>query len=711
MTSMPSLPTRFRSLSFPAAFVAALFLAFVYLTLRNMGIYPTIFGDEWTYSSYARLTPYADTLIPSYLYYTVFGATSACGDGYLECSRSLNALFYLGAAPFVYLLARRWCGQWTAGAVALLAVLRPSNAYTAYFMPEAMYFWAFWLFSWCALALGGLPRRAGLLLSAAVLGMMALIKVHALFLLPAWCAFLLYQAWRARGGPRHWLLAGLGDIALALLVAAAVRYGLGYLYAGRSGLFLLGQIYAGQAQHKPGLAQLIAPALLNLRGHLLALLLLLTVPLAAWLLPAASARQRAALPRDSAALAVYTLLMLGALLATTTGFTALVAGGGNGIENMARLHMRYYDFALPLLLLCAAAQLAPDTQQADGRTRLLLALPLAALLAYGYTILPAAYAPSHIDSPELYGASADPAVFKVLALLAAAALAAWVLDARRGVQLFLFAYLPLLALLAGGPLNAKVREAQRPDDYAKAGVYARQYLRPAELEQLTVYGSDIAMLFKTRFMLDNTKVQLVRLEPGQAIGAERFSEHSWGLVVGDFALPDKLARHSGMRGFSLVRLQADGILIRFGDSDLPPGVRSIGGMSAPEGWGRWSDSARITLQFSAPLPAALTLKLEAAAFGPNAEADIMVAVGDQRRPVRFSAAQRPLELAFDTDGSATTITFDIPHPVSPKSLGLSQDERSLGLALYRLQVLPASQAGTPAPRLGSSTAQQTTSHH
>lgn len=699
---MPTILTRFRSISFPAAFTAALFLAFVYMSLRNMGIYATIFGDEWTYSSFARLTPYRDTLIPSYLYYMVYGATNACGDSYLECSRSLNALFYVGAAPLVYLLARRWCNQWLAGAVALLTVLRPSNAYTAYFMPEAMYFWAFWLFTWCALALSGLPRRAGLLLSAAVLGMMALIKVHALFLLPAWCAFLLYQAWRARAdtpGGRHWLLAGLGDVALALLTAAAVRYGLGYLYADRNGLFLFGQMYSGQAQNKPALAQLIGPALLNLRGHLLALLMLLAVPLAAWLLPAASGAQRRAMPRDSAALAVYTLLMMGALLATTTLFTALVAGGGNGIENTARLHMRYYDFALPLLLLCAAAQLAPGAQQASGRARLLVALPLAVLLAYGYAILTTAYAPSYIDSPELYGASVRHDVFKVVALLAAGTLAAWVFSARVGVQLFLFAFLPLLAVLAGYPLNAKVREAQQPDDYAKAGVYARQYMKPAELAHLTVYGSDIAMLHKTRFMLDNTKVELVKLEPGQAIGAERFGEDSWGLVVGEFPLPENVVRHSGARGFSLVRQKSEGIVIRFGDSDMAPGVRSIDGMSVPEGWGRWSDGARVTLQFSAPLPAALRLTLEAAAFGPNAGQDITVTVGGQRKPLRLGDARAPAELAFDTDGSATAITFDIPHPASPKSLGLSEDARSLGLALYRLQVQP--QAPAKPARRGS----------
>ncbi|MYM37220.1 hypothetical protein GTP38_23105 [Duganella sp. FT94W] len=692
---MPPLPApltrlrlRLRPPPFAAIFIAALFAAFVYLTLRNMGLYPTIFGDEWTYSNFARLTPYREALIPSYLYYTVYGGTSACGDAFLECSRGVNALFYLGAAPWIYLLARRWCGQWTAAAVALLAVLRPSNTYTAYFMPEAMYFWGFWLFSWCVLALHGLPRRAGLVLSAAVLGMLALIKVHALFLLPAWCAFLLYQAWRARGTARPWLLAGLGDVALALLVSAAVRYGLGYLYAGRGGLLLLGQMYAGQAQQRPALAQLIAPALLNLRGHLLALLLLLPLPLAAWLLPAASARQRAALPRDSAALAVYTLLMMAALLATTVLFTALVAGGGNGIENMTRLHMRYYDFALPLLLLCAAAQLAPGAQQADGRTRLLVALPLAALLAYGYAILPDAYRPSRIDSPELFGANASPEQFKMLTLLALGVLGAWVLHARRGVQLFLFGYAPLLALLGGAALTTALREAQRPDDYVKAGVYARQYLRPDELQQLTVYGGDMAMLFKTRFMLDNPQVQLVQLAPGQTIDTGRFSEDSWGLVVGAFALPQRLERHSGARGFSLVRLPPAGIVIRFRESALPPGVRGIDGMSTPEDWGRWSDGDRVTLRFAAPLPAALTLKLDAAAFGPNASDDITVTVGDTRRLVRFGAARAPLALRFDTDGGATAITFDIPHPVSPHALGLGPDQRQIGLALYRLQVEP-----------------------
>jgi hypothetical protein len=137
--------------SVPAGLVRGARRRFRLADVRSQGINPTVFADEWYYSKMARLQPLAEAIVPSYLYLWLFGATNACGDGFLECARGANALLFVAGAPFLYLTARSVTGRGTAAAIALLATLAPLNLFTAYFMPETMYYFGFCVLSWVAL--------------------------------------------------------------------------------------------------------------------------------------------------------------------------------------------------------------------------------------------------------------------------------------------------------------------------------------------------------------------------------------------------------------------------------------------------------------------------------------------------------------------------------------------------------------------------------
>src|SRR5690606_5792280 len=145
----------------PALLLAAgMALVAWYLLQRTLGLPPGLFADEWYYSKMSRLMPLSESLLPSWLYLLVFSASSSCGPGFLDCARIGNVLFHVGAAPLLYLLARRVMPAWLACAVALLALLLPLNLYTSFFMPESMYFFGFVLLAW--VAVGGLAWRAPL---------------------------------------------------------------------------------------------------------------------------------------------------------------------------------------------------------------------------------------------------------------------------------------------------------------------------------------------------------------------------------------------------------------------------------------------------------------------------------------------------------------------------------------------------------------------
>ena len=79
----------------------------------------------------------------SRFFFIVYRVTNYCGDGFLDCARILNVLFFVSAAPFIYLIGRQITGKKTALLIAVLSLLGPVNVYTAFFMAEAMYFYAF----------------------------------------------------------------------------------------------------------------------------------------------------------------------------------------------------------------------------------------------------------------------------------------------------------------------------------------------------------------------------------------------------------------------------------------------------------------------------------------------------------------------------------------------------------------------------------------
>ena len=133
----------------PAAGLLALCCAvFVWLLLRNQGLNPAIFSDEWYYSKMSRLQALGDAIVPSYLYLWLFRATNACGDGFLDCARIGNELFFVASAPFIYAVARRVASTPLALLVAAAALLTPFNIYTSFFMPEATYYFGFAVLSW-----------------------------------------------------------------------------------------------------------------------------------------------------------------------------------------------------------------------------------------------------------------------------------------------------------------------------------------------------------------------------------------------------------------------------------------------------------------------------------------------------------------------------------------------------------------------------------
>lgn len=676
---------RLRRHLFPLASFAVLAAIFAWLLMRNHGLNPTVFADEWYYSKMSRLQPLAEAIVPSYLYLWLFGATKACGTGFLECARGMNALFFVAAAPFLYLTARSITGRNTAAAIALLATLAPLNLYTAYFMPETAYYFGFCVLSWVALTRGHWHWALHALACGVLLGLMSLVKVHAVFLLPALLLFLAYARWLAGPG---WLPGALLAMAIAGASMFAVKFGLGWLLAGDAGLSLFGPFYGGGANAVGAgdKLRLLQPAFVIGRAHLMLLALAFGVPLALLALDVLRPSRRAQAAQADL-VGIYTLLMLGAAAGMTVLYTATLAYPGSN-EGL-RVHVRYYSFVFPLLWIVAAAAME-SRKEAPKALRWTLALLLCAVLAIALVKLPT-YVINAVDGPETHALRLTKAGGRIVLGLQVLALLLWAAGRASALRLFLFVLTPLYILSGIAGNYAELRHFATDQDADMAGKYAHRVVPAAERGAITVAGTDLGHIMRAQFHIDNKDTAMLELPEHAPVEPYQLPvRNKWLLVFGKHPLPAGVRPVVANDHYALLHLNRKRRVVGtarlnepFGPAGLLAGVE---GLSHSEAFGRWSDAKEVVLHFNAPLPQHAFIVFKAWPYGDNSEFPFTLRAGDSSAQFRLTGAPQEIGLLLDTDGRQRSLTIVVPHPVSPQEYGDPRDPRKLGMALAEIEI-------------------------
>jgi len=673
-----------RPRTFAIGSAAVLLALFAWLLSRNLGLTPTIFADEWYYSRLSRLQPLSEAILPSWLYLWAFSASNACGDRFLDCVRGANVLLFVAAAPFLYLATRQVAGRAAAVAVALLATLAPLNIYTAYFMPEATYYFGFCVLSWVALAGRAWPRTAQVLAAGVVLGLLSLVKVHAVFLLPSLCLYFVYLGWSDGGA---WLRRALAAVALAAGATLAVKFGLGWALAGKAGLALFGSFYGAAATNAGGstVARLLHPFLVSAGGHLMALALLNALPLAMLAFGLLRLPRRAD-TGPAALLRVYAFLMLGAAAGMTVVYTASLAAAGIVSEGL-RLHLRYYSFTFPLLWMVAVAGI-DDARRAPA-LRWVLALLLAALTVLACVKLPG-YSLNTVDSPEIGTIRPGKASAAIVAALQVAALLLWAAGRRQGWRLFVYGAVPATAL-CGIIVGHRVLDAHHvPAPPDKAGIYARDHLPAADRGRITVAGTGVAELMRAQFHIDHLDTPTLELQQDAPIQPYQVPVRSrWLVVFGKHPLPPGIQAVHTDPDFVVVKLDSRRKVLgrtSFAAPFAPDGlVGSAEGLSSIETFGRWSDAGQVVLHLNQPLPAAGLVLIRAMSYGDNADQDFVLRSGASSTRFRITGSMQEVAIPFETDGAQRTLTIEVPHPSAPSEQG-GADTRKLGIGLAEIEI-------------------------
>jgi phosphoglycerol transferase len=672
----------------PRAMFAGMMVVYIYLLLRSAGIYPVVFADEWAYSSYSRLHSLREAGVPSYVYLSIFRVTNLCGDGFLDCVRLLNGFFIVIAIPLIYSIARQFCTEWPSLVVSLLSVAGPINTYVIYFMPEAMYFAGFWFLTWVVLTRSMHSSKKFALLLGLLLGFLSLVKIHALFLLPSLVCYLIYSEWRL--GKQDWIKSGAVCALITLFSFFATKLSVGYLFAGRAGMTILGSLYGSQSGaivKEKSLFEMSYSALMNFNGHVIAMALMFGLPLAL-ILSGSLSISRAKKNEDDLIkqdLLFYTITVFLPLLIITAYFTASVAGSGP-YENIGRLHMRYYNFLFPLFYILVLTQFS--TSNITMRAKAIATMLVSIMCLYGMSRLLMNFSPSMVDSPELRGFTQHGDSYHLLAVLGIGATIAWVFNARKAAKFFIYGFLPLLVSVSSWQVNSEVRMRQVPDEYDEAGQFVKRYLGSAT-SKLMVVAPNPAGLLRTLFHIDNLETQTMQREVGSTVDIKELPPSiNWILLINDYDVVGAGGRGISFGKYLLVPVKQT-YQIDFNKASWQGVLTKARGLSSPEDWGTWSTGSELQLEFAANLPKRFDLTLQAHAFAYNLNEKFRMVIGSEERTFYLKSTPKNISFKFSLPANERVIRILVPHPTSPLSIGLNDDSRLLGIGLSKLHITPS----------------------
>jgi phosphoglycerol transferase len=681
---MRSILHRWKSFTPVTSVVLLATCVLIFLIVRNCGLFPSVFDDEWIYSEYSRLASTSHAPVPSYLFFFLFGTTRFFGQGFLEGARIYNAFFFAVALVFIYGVCRLAASHKLSLFIAIASVLGPISTYSAYFMPEAMYFCAFWVLTWFILHnIGKEPRTLGIG-TGAILGCMALIKFHAVFLVPGFVVFI-FLAWLSKAANLTFRTV-LQTLLFALLAFIVVRFAGGYLLAGRTGLHFTGARYGSftsPSSNSVFSLHLLTSGWHSLVGHLLALSFLLSVPIAATVCTDwknfASATPTGTVPR---LFRLFALSFLPPLLLVTALSTAMFANG-SPYDTIARLHLRYYSFIFPLFFIIAVCERKSRPEKGRSLTRIVVAFILGMVGLFAVLAGLKSYTPNIVDSPEL-SIVYNPHIFFLSGALGIISLLIWSFEQRIGAMLYLFLFLPSAFAGAGQRNFAELDSRRKPNTYDSAGQFARQLLG-GQTAKLEIVGSELIGLYETLFNVDNPHAGILGIPPGAPLDLSKIpAGKSWVLIIGDHESPQGRYRIS-LGAYSLVNYSADTV-IDFRDNTWLGILEQMTGLSGAEKFGRWTDGKEMTMRFVSSLPKNFILVLKARAIGPNIELPFKLTIGQQEQSFRLGPSLGEVALKFQTDGTQKLVQMIIPEPISPKQLTNAPDERQLGAALEQISI-------------------------
>jgi phosphoglycerol transferase len=523
-------------------------------------------GDEYVYTSAAKHLPFAEQYFSNYLFSWVMSATNMCGTDFYVCTKSINSVFFALAILFTFLIAARFLTFGWSVFVASVTALSPIAIPVSYFMPEIMYFAAMNGVILVALWVADKGKWQLWSLVGISLGLAALVKPHAIFMLPAITVFALVVSYKLASG--SWL-AGLRSAGSTIAGFFVAKFGLGFLFAGTEGLKLFGgygspvdaltSVVQNQAPtvsqdagtQATGLELLASVSLGHLAMHLAVVLMIAGLPLLLSLRVLLSVAKKAEPVGPVSSLFILVGLITFSIIAVVAVFEAYVTVGGD--DHSDRLILRYYEFLIPQFIVMGL--LLPRFTDSKLVWRILQGSTVVVAALFFSIFYPGNFDQQYADSSTLPGLAASGGLFIAVAVAIAAAILYWIFTPEEGNVLIGRFIIPLFLIVALVMSQSKLIEINGTQAYFdQAGWASRDALNDVPGERIIVIGQTRTEVFTVKFWIDEPNIKDLLVLEGSVVPLDNVSESDYVVTLGNIGIdfPHEVVTEG--EGYKLVKV-------------------------------------------------------------------------------------------------------------------------------------------------------------
>jgi phosphoglycerol transferase len=513
-------------------------LGVIWVMTRIMTVLPKILGDEYIYSMNARHTPLADSSVPNYIFNLIFGTTSAFGSGFYTAAKVYNLFFLVAFAAVVYFAARLIAKPGISFAVAMLALVGPISAYASYFTPEMMFYFGCAVVIYFSLRFHARTGAGKWALLGVGLGLVTLIKPHALFLAAPIFAYIIYLAFKGEG--KKWLTVPARPIAFALAMFAT-KFAIGYAFAGQKGLSIFGGSYdasagaainsggaaIGEATTDPAVAAIAAGGAVGttvwqVMFHLSFMIMFLSVPLILTGIQTVRAFRTKGEPSETTKVSFFLFVALIALVLVSAVFVAYSSAFGETLQN--RVMIRYYEYLLPFLPLT----LLPLGNHIPKLGNLAKALILVGTAAWLFISMPfmTQYIPAlFTDSSMMASAIKSGIPLVIFGVAGLGILAYWLFKPETGAQAWLFAFAPVILIVyAISSYTNMTVPSSIVGMYTESSRFAHDNLSDEDKKNIMIIGTNHQTSMAAQLWLDEPTSQKMVLVEGSTYNINELPE-------------------------------------------------------------------------------------------------------------------------------------------------------------------------------------------
>jgi phosphoglycerol transferase len=530
--------------------VPAIALSLVWVATRIWGVLPKILGDELVYSTNARWLPLADSSVPNYLFNMVFGMTNSCGYGFYTCGKAINMLFLVGFAVFIYLAARLLVEPPLALFVGFLALLGPISAYASYFTPDMMFYFGASIVIYFTLRLTRGDAVKSWLLIGVGLGVVTLIKPHALFLIPPIALFILFLGLKAgKSAAVKSVLSAITFVAMTFVT----KFVIGFVIAGPKGLTVFGGSYdasagsvLGGSAAPEGMATpaevepLITGGIFSATGwqvlfHVSYILIFFGVPALFVILKTLKTFRRGNELTEDQRISAFLFAAMATLVAVSAVFVAVSMSFGEVLQN--RVMIRYYEYLIPFLMLAVLVDFKSEKEVGKVARWFgvaAIALWLGISLPYFASLVPAMFT----DSSLIAAAIKSGISLWVYAAISLALFIFWAVKPLKGAKVWLYGFAPAVVLLYAISSYANMTVISSVvGPYTTASRFAHDNLTLEQRQQLVVIGMTNQNVKAAQLWIDAPKSTGEVVLEGSEIDINKYPESTkFLLIVGNVSV-------------------------------------------------------------------------------------------------------------------------------------------------------------------------------